>query len=120
MLFEVISEVGIDPITNVIQPLDQQDDSAIKLRKTSPLTVPLLGFSVNSFNPLIAGLLMIASSIFVGWRVTVSVVPGMAVILGGRLWNLPELFSLQYFDLTSIAVGVVLLVGGVLTERFVR
>ena len=119
-LFEVISETGIDPITNVIQPLDQQDDSAIKLRKTSPLAVPLLGFSINSFNPLIAGLLMIASSIFVGWRVTVCAVPGMAVILGGRLWNLPELFSLQYFDLTSIAVGVVLLVGGIFTERFVR
>lgn len=121
-LFEVISETGTgtDTIASVIQPLDQQGDSANKLRKTIPLAGPLVGFSVNSFNPLVAGLLLVASSIFSGWRVTVCVVPGLAVILGGRLWNLPEFFSLQYFDLTSIAVGLVVLVGGVLTERYVK
>ncbi len=88
--------------------------------KTSPLAVTAIGFRIDSFNPLVAGLLMIGSSIFVGWRVTVCVCPGLAVILIGRHWHFPEVVNLSYFDLTSITLGGTLFLGGILFSRYMK
>jgi hypothetical protein len=61
--------------------------------------------TIDRFNPLVAELLMIGSSIFVFWRLTVGVVSGLAVILGGRHWHFLEIVNVLYFDLASIPSG---------------
>jgi len=63
---------------------------------------------------------MIASSIFVGWRVTACVLPGLVVILFGRYWNLPELVNLPNFDLSSILLGGTIFIGGIFLSRHIK
>lgn len=110
-LFESTSDQLIGETTKVAA----QSDGV-----TTPLAVPLFGVLSDSFNPLVAGLLMVASSIFVGWRVTACVFPGLAVILAGKHLGLPELISLPYFDSTSIVLGGGLFVGGIVLSRYVK
>ena len=110
-LFESTSDQLIGETTKVAA----QSDGV-----TTPLAVPLFGVLIDSFNPLVAGLLMVASSIFVGWRVTACVFPGLAVILAGKHLGLPELISLPYFDSTSIVVCGGLFGGGIVLSRYVK
>ena len=118
-LFESSTEQLIDATTKVVQ-LQSLDVALRSDGDTTPLAVPLIGVLINSFNPLVAGLLMIASSIFVGWRVTACVFPGLAVILAGRHLGLPELISLPYFDSTSILLGGAIFVGGIVLSRYLK
>ncbi len=119
-LFENASEQSMGLNTVAVQPIDAPANSSKIDGGTGHPTVPLIGGLINSFNPLVAGLLMIASSIFVGWRVTVCVFPGLAVIMVGGHWNIPQLVSLAYFDLTSVVVGGTLFIGGILLSRYVK
>ena len=111
-----------DPLTDVnVNVVEQPLNDATSLDgETVPLAIPLIGVLINSFNPLVAGLLMIASSIFVGWRVTACVLPGLVVILFGRYWNLPELVNLPNFDLSSILLGGTIFIGGIFLSRYIK
>ncbi|MGB2500181.1 MAG: hypothetical protein ACPIA2_10810, partial [Mariniblastus sp.] len=66
------------------------------------------------------GLLMIASSVFVGWRVTACVLPGLMIVMTGQYLRLPEFVSLPHFDFTSICLGGVLFIGGIILSRYVK
>ena len=117
-LFESSTRSLIDTDVSIVQqPFEGENQLD---GETTPLAIPMFGFLINSFNPLVAGLLMIASSVFVGWRVTACVLPGLMIVMSGQYLRLPEFVSLPHFDFTSICLGGVLFIGGIILSRYVK
>lgn len=85
---------------------------------STPLQIPVLGslFFWN-FNALIAGLILLVSSLFFGWRMAVFAFPAAALTLWGAGFGLPQLFAVASLDVSSAIAGSVLLIVGMMLGR---
>ena len=77
--------------------------------QTAPLKLPLLPKGVaarlfNSFNPALAGLLLIVSTLVPGPRIALFVVPAAAIVMVGHVLGLPSVGSIRG-EYMSMAVG---------------
>jgi eukaryotic-like serine/threonine-protein kinase len=93
---------------------------ATKAKGAKPLRIPMVPSAATTlfkdFNPGVAGLLLIASAFFSGWRLTLFVVPAAAIIVLGRSLGLPDLGPIKA-EWSSLAVGLGVAVIGVLFAR---
>jgi len=91
-------------------------------REHEPLSFPglpaALGKLFNSFNPGIAGLILVVSSFFRGWRMSLFALPGAAVaLLGPAVLAVPSSQPLDIRNLITMAAGGALLVVGFFLGR---
>jgi hypothetical protein len=87
-----------------------------------PLALPgLPGFLrrlFNSFNPGVAGLILVVSSFFRGWRMSLFALPGAAVaLLGPSVLGVPSSQPFDIRNLVAMGVGGALLAVGVFLGR---
>lgn len=78
----------------------------------SKQTTPFLGF-IDSFNPLIAGLVLLFSTIVFGWRVSIFVIPAALIAMFGDSFGIPDLIPFEVPRLNKltavIAIGMFLM-----------
>jgi serine/threonine protein kinase len=76
---------------------------------TKPLQLPGLpeevGDLFNGFNPAVAGLILIISAFFAGWRVSLLVIPGAAIAFIGHLVGVPAVGPVPA-ELVSMGAGL--------------
>ena len=88
--------------------------------KTQPLRIPMVPDAISaplgSYGAAVAGLILIISSFFAGWRMSLFVLPAAAVAVLGRMLGLPAIPGLNE-SLVPIAGGGILLVLGILFGR---
>jgi serine/threonine protein kinase/membrane protein implicated in regulation of membrane protease activity len=82
-----------------------------------PIEVPAISNLFRDFNPGIAGLLLIVSSFFAGWRLTLFVVPAAAIIVLGRSLGIPGYEPYVPAEWSSLVVGLAIAGLGVLYSR---
>ncbi|MDR3633927.1 MAG: protein kinase [Isosphaeraceae bacterium] len=109
-----VMDVKVDTLKHVNQEAINQEHR--------PLEVPgLPGFvrnQFNSFNPGIAGLILVVSSFFRGWRMSLFALPAAGVaLLGPSILGVPSSRPLDIKNLTTMAAGAVLLVAGFFLGR---
>ncbi|MCA9155548.1 MAG: hypothetical protein KDA38_12205, partial [Planctomycetales bacterium] len=89
----------------------QQTDSS------KSLALPLVGRLFDSFNPGVAGLLLIALSIFRGWRMSLFALPAAAIMVLGPSLGIPGVEALGGSHTTSLALGGAIGAVGLLLGR---
>ncbi len=103
------------------QVLSAVDREALK-QATKPLELPGLPASVgmlfNSFNPGVAGLILVLAAFFRGWRMSLFVLPAAAVaIIGPSILHVTSNVPLDFKNLLCMAVAGGLFVVGILFGR---
>ncbi|MEZ6109699.1 MAG: hypothetical protein R3C99_01400 [Pirellulaceae bacterium] len=81
------------------------------------LALPLVGRLFDSFNPGVAGLLLIALSIFRGWRMSLFALPAAAIMVLGPSLGIPGVEALGGSHTTSLALGGAIGAVGLLLGR---
>ena len=117
---------SLEELRDVALPEDAQAASDIakaQLEKisqaeTKPLSLPVVGPFFNNANPLIAGLILILSSMAMGWRMAFFVVPAAAIIVLGASFGIGDIQTLtpKIHALTAV-IGIGLFVLGILFGR---
>ncbi|MDG1874361.1 MAG: bifunctional serine/threonine protein kinase/MFS transporter [Mariniblastus sp.] len=86
--------------------------------ETTPLGLPIIGDIFYNFNSLVAGLILLASTIIFGWRMAIFAFPAAAITLWGESWHLPEMIVVaKHLHVTSALIGIGIFVLGVLFGR---
>ena len=87
-------------------------------RDSSPLAIPLIGelFFFN-FNALIAGLILLSSSIVFGWRMSIFAIPAAAIALWGAEFGIPNIQPIRSVQALSAVIAVAIVVAGFLFGR---
>lgn len=84
-------------------------------RKTEPLAIPLVPDSAtgwfNSYNPGMAGLILIFSGMFAGVKMTMFLLPAMVVMIFGHNWGIPALGGIPEHYMSMAAGGVLAILG---------
>jgi eukaryotic-like serine/threonine-protein kinase len=92
-----------------------------RARDAKPLDLPPIPKAVTNlfrdFNPGVAGLLLIVSAFFGGWRLTLFVVPSAAIIVLGRSLGIPGYEPYIPAEWSSLALGGAITVVGILYSR---
>ena len=117
---------SLEELRNVAPPEDAQaaTDIAreqlekISLAETKPLSLPYVGRYFDNANPLIAGLILMLSSMAIGWRMAFFVIPAAAIIVLGASFGIGDIqtFTPKIHALTA-AIGIGLFVLGILFGR---
>ena len=72
----------------------------------------------NSFNPGVAGLILVVSSFFRGWRISLFAIPGAAIaLIGPSVLGVPSSQPLDIRNLVTMAAGGVLMLVGIVFGR---
>jgi hypothetical protein len=130
---------GLWAVQNDLVPPDLLDNpfhsKGVDASRSRALAIPFLPEVVlrpfNSLNPGIAGLVLLLSLLWPGWRLNLLVVPAAAVILLGEscgmpAWNAPVVGALPphqvslAFGLGLLLVGILLDLGGSLSTKDCR
>ena len=87
--------------------------------KTDPLSFPIFGGLFYNFNALIAGLILVGSTIVFGWRMSLFALPAAFIALCGSSLGIPELIPLDvaHVEMTSASIGIGLFVVGIVFGR---
>ena len=92
-----------------------------RAREAKPLDLPPVPRTITKlfrdFNPGVAGLLLIVSSFFGGWRLTLFVIPAATVIVLGRSLGIPGYEPYIHAEWSSLALGGAIAVVGILYSR---
>ncbi len=73
---------------------------------SQPLSVPVVGNLFDSFNPGIAGLVLIVLGIFGGWRMSLFALPAAALMVLGPSLGLPGVPAIGGAHTTSLVIGL--------------
>jgi eukaryotic-like serine/threonine-protein kinase len=94
---------------------DLQHTAAKSERATKPLTIPMVPEAMtgwfDSYNPGVAGLLLVISAFTYGWIMSVLVLLGAVIAFAGHKLGLPDLGPLAASHASMAAGGVVALLG---------
>lgn len=87
--------------------------------ETESLNFPILGGMFYNFNPLAAGLILLASTIIFGWRMSIFALPAAFITMFGQSLGIPELIPLgiNHVHITSILIGLGMFSLGVVFGR---
>ena len=86
---------------------------------TKPLQLPVLGTigMFNSLNPGAAGLILIFSAMFGGWRMSIFMIPATAIICFGTGLGIPGIEAIGGPQMTSFVIGLAIAVVGLFFGR---
>jgi hypothetical protein len=84
---------------------------------SEPLQFPMVGVLFDSFNPGIAGLMLLLATCFRGWKMTLFVLPAAAIMVLGPKLGIPGVEVLGGSHSTSLVIGGVVAVVGLLFGR---
>jgi serine/threonine protein kinase len=87
---------------------------ALGQQQTSPLAIPVVGPYLSSFNAAVAGIVLVLLGMFRGWKMSLFALPAAAVMVAGSALGIPALVPLANVHVTSLAIGLVIAVVGVL------
>ncbi len=85
---------------------------SLDVQQTTPLKIPLVGQLFNSLNAGLAGGLLLFSSLFRGWPMSVFVMPAATIALFGPAFGLPGVTALGGAHVTSAALAILMAVAG--------
>ncbi|MEM7782588.1 MAG: serine/threonine-protein kinase [Planctomycetota bacterium] len=91
----------------------QQQLADFAARETTPLSFPIVGNLFYNFNPLIAGLLLIFSTVSLGWRMSIFAIPAALVIVLGELLGIPDVESFPLIHSLTAVFGVGIFMAGI-------
>ena len=97
--------------------LGELSEVKIDVQQTTPLIIPLIGGLFNSLNAGIAGGLLIVSSLFQGWRMSVFLVPAATVAMFGPALGVPGVASLGGAQASSAVLAIVIAMVGFVLGR---
>ena len=90
-------------------------------RKTEPLSLPAVPLSLtgwfDSYNVGVAGLILMSSLFITGAKISWFLFPATAVMIAGHRMGIPEHLPLPSLHATSLAIGIGLVVLGLLFGR---
>jgi serine/threonine protein kinase len=85
--------------------------------ETKPLDMPIIGRYFDSLNAGLAGLLLLFTSLFRGWKISVFLLPAAVIALLGPALGVPGIDAIGGAYVSSGAIAIVLAVVGVLFAR---
>jgi hypothetical protein len=93
-----------------------EDIARTSKKQRTPLKLPLLSESVaagffNSFNPALAGLLLILSTLFPGPRMALFIIPAAAIVMVGHVLVLPSLGPIRREHMSMVIGGALAALG---------
>jgi serine/threonine protein kinase len=97
--------------------LDGLSDVKLDVLQTEPLKLPVIGRFFNSLNVGLAGGLLLVSSLFRGWPMSVFLLPAATVAMFGTHLGLPGVAALGGAQATSAALAIALAFVGFLFGR---
>ena len=97
--------------------LTDLSDVTLDVQQTSPLNVPLIGKFFNSLNAGIAGILLLISSLFRGWPMSIFLLPAATIAMCGPALGMPSIAALGGAQATSAALAIVLALIGFVAGR---
>jgi hypothetical protein len=97
--------------------LDNLGGLRLDVQQTTPLRIPIVGRFFNSLNAGLAGGLLLTSSFFRGWSMSLFLFPAAAVAMFGPQLGLPGIHSIGGAPTTSAAVAIVLACVGFVVAR---
>ena len=115
-----------EEITNIVNSTDaeaaanlaKEHLSALSQKETTALNVPIIGQLFYNVNPLIAGLILVMSTIVTGWRMAIFVIPAALVTVLGASFGIPDLQSFTpMVHALSAVIGIGLFAAGILLGR---
>ena len=76
-------------------------------------------FGFNSFNPLIAGLILVCSTIVFGWRMAIFVIPAAIVAMFGSSFGIPDAipFEVPHLNKLTAVIAIGLFLVGIVFGR---
>ncbi|WP_157665078.1 serine/threonine-protein kinase [Mariniblastus fucicola] len=88
------------------------------LASASKTTTPFLGL-IDSFNPLIAGLILLFSTIVFGWRMSIFVIPAAIIAIFGGAFGIPDLipFEVPHLNKLTAVIAIGLFLVGIVFGR---
>lgn len=89
----------------------------VNIGETEPLAIPLIGRLFDSLNPGLAGLVLIFSALFRGWKMSLFVLPAAFVAVFGPTLGVPGIAMLGGSYATSAALALALATVGLLLGR---
>ncbi len=115
-----------EELTNIVSSADaeaaahlaKEKLTALSQKETSPLDFPVAGQLFYNVNPLIAGLILLLSTVVTGWRMALFVIPAAIVTLFGATFGIPTIQTFTpMVHILSGAIGIALFAAGVLLAR---
>lgn len=94
-------ELNMDDVEGAVE--DAVDTET--LTKMEPLKIPIVGQFFDSFNPGIAGLLLLFTAFFRGWKMTIFALPAAAIMVFGPTLGIPDLVEIEGIHVLSAAIG---------------
>lgn len=82
-----------------------------------PLELPFVGWIFDSFNPGLAEVLLVVSSLFRGWKMSLFMLPAAAIIVLGPKLGIPGIDTLGGAHATGIVIGLVVAGAGLILGR---
>ncbi len=86
-------------------------------QKTEALKLPVVGALFDSFNPGAAGLVLIISAMFQGWRMSIFVLPAAVVMCFGAALRIPGIDAIGGAQMSSLVIGLAIAVVGLFFGR---
>jgi serine/threonine protein kinase/transposase-like protein len=99
------------------QPKTQSRTQPTNQAKTQPLSLPFVGSMFFNFNTLIAGLILVFSTIVFGWRMAIFVLPAAAITIWGSSFGIPDIQLFENVHAVSALIGVGIFMAGVVFGR---
>ena len=85
-------------------------EAGIEAKESEPLRFPIIGDWFTGFGPGVAGLLLVISAFFRGWKMSLFLIPAAFIAWVGPALGVPGSFLSA--DVVSIAIGgVIALIG---------
>jgi eukaryotic-like serine/threonine-protein kinase len=84
---------------------------------SAPLRLPLVGDWFGTINPGAAGLVLIVSALFTGWRMSIFALPAAAVMVAAPALGLPDVSVVPLAHSLGLAVGLAIAVTGIFFGR---
>lgn len=92
-------------------------DVQLDFSETKPLSVPIVGRYFDSLNAGLAGLMLLFTSLFRGWKISVFLLPAAVIALLGPSLGVPGIDVIGGAYVSSAAIAIGLAVVGVLFAR---
>ena len=111
-----IQEDGTDAAQDLLtkQAATQQQRLNVE---TKPLQLPLLGSFFYNFNSALAGLILVASTVVFGWRMSLFAVPAALVTMLGETFGIPGLLEVRHLHVLTAVIGIGIFVLGIVFGR---
>lgn len=84
---------------------------------TQPLNWPVVGRFFDSFNPGVAGLVLVVLALFRGWKMSIFALPAAAIMFLGPALGIPGIGAMGGAHATSLVIGLAVAVAGVFFGR---